>query len=197
LEKNELERTLGQLIMSSIGKELQGRVNTKGICANYNTGLSFVEEGGLLRRDNVHFTWDAQRYEPTESEGYSSLGTNSTDALSASTDDSTSPPSSPGSVPPPLHILFLGSSLGNFSREEGTKFLHNLPLRSGTGDTLLLGLDHDNSPGQIEVAYNDPAGHTLRFFMNGLRSVGKALGDEHMFDEDKWEYVGRYNVEKR
>jgi uncharacterized SAM-dependent methyltransferase len=106
-------------------------------------------------------------------------------------------PSTPDSAQPPLHILFLGSSLGNFSRTDGTDFLRSLPLRRGSGDTLLLGLDHNNQAGEIETAYNDPKGYTRRFIMNGLKAAGATLGDEHMFDENNWEYVGKYNKEER
>lgn len=93
--------------------------------------------------------------------------------------------------------MFLGSSLGNFSRSEGAAFLRSLPLRRGNGDTLLLGLDHDNPSAKIEAAYNDPKGYTRRFIMNGLKAAGNTLGDENMFDEAKWEYVGKYNEEER
>lgn len=93
--------------------------------------------------------------------------------------------------------MFLGSSLGNFSRADGAAFLRSLPLRRGCGDTLLLGLDHDNQAAKIETAYNDPKGYTRRFIMNGLKAAGSTLGDEKMFDEDKWEYVGKYNKEER
>ena len=106
-------------------------------------------------------------------------------------------PSTPDSAQPPLHIMFLGSSLGNFSRVEGAAFLRSLPLRRGCGDTLLLGLDHDNQAAKIETAYNDPKGYTKKFIMNGLKAAGSTLGDEHMFDEDKWEYVGMYIKEER
>lgn len=41
----------------------------------------------------------------------------------------------------PRHILFLGSSLGNFDRSETAPFLSALPLRPGSQDTLLIGLD--------------------------------------------------------
>lgn len=40
---------------------------------------------------------------------------------------------------PPLHFMFLGSSLGNFDRADAVEFLKGLPLRPGSGDTLLLG----------------------------------------------------------
>ena len=69
----------------------------------------------------------------------------------------------------PLHMLFLGSSLGNFSRTEMAAFLSQLPLRPGSGDTLLLGLDGDNGKELVERAYNDSKGITKAFIMNGLR----------------------------
>lgn len=106
-------------------------------------------------------------------------------------------PSTPDSAEAPLHIMFLGSSLGNFSRDEGTSFLRSLPLRRGCGDTLLVGLDHDNEAKKVETAYNDPQGYTRKFIMNGLKAAGNTLGDENMFDEDKWEYVGKYNEKER
>lgn len=40
---------------------------------------------------------------------------------------------------PPLHLLFLGTTLGNFTRDEAVEFLKSLPLRPGRGDTLMLG----------------------------------------------------------
>ncbi|EEB87992.1 hypothetical protein MPER_14431, partial [Moniliophthora perniciosa FA553] len=89
--------------------------------------------------------------------------------------------------------MFLGSSLGNFTRSEGAEFLRSLPLRPGSSDTLLIGLDHDNEKQMIEKAYNDEAGYTRKFIMNGLKAAGRALGDENLFSEDKWEYVNRYD----
>ncbi|KIJ24205.1 hypothetical protein M422DRAFT_111588, partial [Sphaerobolus stellatus SS14] len=98
---------------------------------------------------------------------------------------------------PPLHMLFLGSSLGNFNRTEMSAFLRQLPLRPGSGDTLLLGLDGDNDKGLVERAYNDKRGITRAFIMNGLRGAGRALGDETLFEEANWEYVNFYNVAER
>jgi uncharacterized SAM-dependent methyltransferase len=112
---------------------------------------------------------------------------------------------------PPLHFLFLGSSIGNFTREGAAAFLRSLPLRPWTsnpdialrgaiGDTLLLGLDHDNDPGLIEKAYNDPAGHTRSFIMNGLAGVRRELERAGIpeasiasFEDEKWDYHERYN----
>ncbi|KAJ9094912.1 hypothetical protein QFC19_007768 [Naganishia cerealis] len=105
----------------------------------------------------------------------------------------------------PRHILFLGSSLGNFDRSETAPFLSALPLRPGSQDTLLIGLDgrptavkqapgalktplaavtdlsRPNTPdyfqGQkkVEIAYHDPKGKTKDFIMHGLEVVDQEL----------------------
>ncbi|KII95109.1 hypothetical protein PLICRDRAFT_48078 [Plicaturopsis crispa FD-325 SS-3] len=90
--------------------------------------------------------------------------------------------------------MFLGSSLGNFDRQDGADFLRSLPLRANSGDTLLMGLDHDHDRGKIERAYNDEKGYSRRFVMNGLTGAGRALGNDNLFDEEEWDYVGRYNM---
>jgi hypothetical protein len=93
----------------------------------------------------------------------------------------------------PLHILFLGSSLGNFDRKDAAPFLRSLPMQPG--DTLLLGLDGRPTPGpagrtKVEVAYNDPSGHTRAFEENGWDVARRELG----LEPDKGvEFVGRYN----
>ena len=178
LELRELERALNAIETSELGEKLAGRVETKGMWGTYNDGLKFIKEGGLL---NGRFT------SPTSRDCISS-------EVSESSNSDSSSPSTPEEIQPPLHILFLGSSLGNFSRQEATDFLRSLPLRPGSGDTLLLGLDHDNDKEMIEKAYNDSQGYTAKFIFNGLRSAGRVLGNEKMFDEDKWEYVNRYNI---
>ena len=193
LEEQELERTLNKIETSELGEELTGKVETKGMWGTYNDGLKFIKDGGLLNRrvaDNLSTSIQPSRFSLRNTSPTSS-GCTSTE-LSLNSDFS--PPSTPEEIQPPLHILFLGSSLGNFSREAATDFLRSLPLRPGSGDTLLLGLDHDNDKDKIEQAYNDKNGYTARFIFNGLRAAGRALGDEHMFDEDKWEYVNHYNA---
>ncbi|KAG6856236.1 hypothetical protein H0H87_006169 [Tephrocybe sp. NHM501043] len=194
LEKREIERTLGDIATSNIGDSLRGRVETKGMCGTYDDGLKFVMDGGLTANNSpfpitVPFTRPGLGDMSPISSGRTSI--------SSFTDSEPSAISSPDEAQPPLHILFLGSSLGNFSREGAVDFLRSLPLRAGSGDTLLIGMDHDNDKTVIEQAYNDPQGHTKQFIMNGLRAAGRALGNEHMFDENKWEYVNRYNPEQR
>ena len=186
LERRELERALNGIETSELGEKLAGRVETKGMWGTYNDGLKFIKEGGLLngRFTNIFST------SPTSSGCILTEVSESLypDSSSLSTSEEIQSPLSP------LHILFLGSSLGNFPRDRATDFLRSLPLRPGSGDTLLLGLDHDNDKEMIERAYNDSKGYTAKFIFNGLRSAGQVLGNEKMFDEDKWEYVNRYNI---
>lgn len=187
LEKHELERTLSEIDMSDIGRSLKGKVDAKGICGTYDQGLKFAKSGGLeSAHDNGR---ERISREPASSFKFDIRDPSPASSLANSVDSENTPPSTPEEIPPPLHLLFLGSSLGNFARGEGAEFLKSLPLRPGSGDTLLIGLDHDNEKELIEEAYNDREGHTRKFIFNGLKGAGKALGDENMFDENNWEYV--------
>ncbi|KAG9019743.1 hypothetical protein FRB90_009613 [Tulasnella sp. 427] len=100
---------------------------------------------------------------------------------------------------PPVHFLFLGSTLGNFPRTDAPEFLKGLPLRPGSGDTLLLGLDQRNDGETVRLAYNDPAGWTAKFELNALRVAERILqgkGDEvdrdygEIFAKDGWTFEG-------
>ncbi|KAH9967751.1 histidine-specific methyltransferase [Lactifluus volemus] len=97
----------------------------------------------------------------------------------------------------PLHVLFLGSTLGMFLHGEDAAFLNTLPLRADKGDTLLIGIDMCRDIPRIERAYNDTAGVSRRFILNGLKTAGRALGDESLFPQEKWEYKTRFNVEEQ
>ncbi|TFK24369.1 DUF323 domain-containing protein [Coprinopsis marcescibilis] len=195
LEKRELERTLGEIEASDIGRRLDGKVATKGICGTYDDGLKFIENGGLVQGDRGGFS--SAFVDGFNARGGSPISSDSSESDSGSEPPSSEPSSAAGCQPELLHIMFLGSSIGNFPREDAASFLRSLPLRPGVGDTLLLGLDHDNDKGKIEEAYNDRNGYTKRFIMNGLKNAGRTLGDDHMFDEDKWDYVNYYNAAER
>ena len=90
--------------------------------------------------------------------------------------------------------MFLGSSIGNFNREDAAKFIRSLPLRPGSDDTLLLGLDHNNEKQLVEEAYNDRKGYTARFIMNAFKVAGQTLGNENLFNERQWDYVNFYST---
>ena len=189
LEKRELERALIH-IHKYIGKALQGRVIVKGIFGTYNDGLKYIAEGNANHVSVATGPMISSQF-IDDMESPVSLANSSASESRVSLTDT--PSSSPGASPSPIHIMFLGSSLGNFSRSEAVEFLRCLPLRSGSGDTLLIGLDHDNDPTQIETAYNDASGHTENFIKNGLRAAGRVLGNENLFDKDNWEYVNKYD----
>jgi len=172
LEKPELERTLSEMAASDVGSKLQGKVATKGMWGTYDGGLKFIQEGGIRGRDAVSrilmedLTFESLRdLSPVSYRDSESAGTRSSENGSGS--DVMTAPSTPEIPQTPLHILFLGSSLGNFMRGDDAKFLRGLPLRPGSGDTLLLGLDHDNDPAEIVRAYDDSLGITRRFVMQG------------------------------
>ncbi|KAH9991248.1 DUF323 domain-containing protein [Russula vinacea] len=192
LERRELERSLDELVASPVGSETEGKIDIRGLWGTYEGGLKFVEEGGLRGREAVPAA--VIRARSLSSDGGS---TPLSSPISSQQDGIETPLSTPEkSLDSPLHILFLGSSLGNFPRGEETTFLKSLPLRPGKGDTLLLGLDHASDPARIERAYNDREGITRRFILNGLKVLGRALGDESLFPLEKWEYVGRYDAQE-
>jgi hypothetical protein len=198
LEQRELEHALDEISGSEVGKCLFGKVEIKGLWGTYDDGLKFIESGGLLtQKGSENFiSPDCRSFVCCDVTLASAISSDSSTSDSSHSSDSDTSLSSthPDGIRTPLHIIFLGSSLGSFSRTNATSFLRALPLRPGSGDTLLLGLDHDNEKDLIEEAYNDPKGYTRRFIFNGLRVAGRALGDESIFDEDKWDYVNRYNV---
>ena len=137
LERRELERSLDQLVASPVGSETKGKVDIRGLWGTYEGGLKFVEEGGLRGREVA--TGTAIRARSLSSDG-AATESSSSPTSSSHQDTIETPPSTPDreTLDSPLHILFLGSSLGNFPRGEEIKFLRSLPLRADKGDTLLL-----------------------------------------------------------
>lgn len=75
-----------------------------------------------------------------------------------------------------LLVLFLGSSIGNFERAEGLRFLSSVREFLRPGDALLLGADLVKPAGQLLAAYDDPAGVTAAFNLNLLGRINRELG---------------------
>ena len=75
-----------------------------------------------------------------------------------------------------LFVLFLGSTIGNFDREAGTKFLGSVRSILLPGDSLLLGTDLEKSSAQLLGAYDDELGVTAAFNLNLLARVNRELG---------------------
>jgi L-histidine Nalpha-methyltransferase / hercynylcysteine S-oxide synthase len=196
LERRELERTLDRLAASPTGPEMQGKVDVRGLWGTFEGGLRFAAEGGLQGREAAVAVAAALRSRSLSSDGAT---TQPSSPSSSKQDSIETAPSTPdaATLEVPLHIVFLGFSLGNFPRGKDVEFLKALPLRAGKGDTLLIGLDHCTDSTRIVRAYNDRAGITRRFVLNGLKVAGRTLGDEYLFPPEKWEYVGRYNEKER
>lgn len=76
--------------------------------------------------------------------------------------------------------LYIGSSIGNFSPEQGTEILSNLRRQMAPGDGLLLGTDLAPGPGKsvsdLVRAYDDAAGVTAAFNRNILARLNRELG---------------------
>jgi tRNA-specific adenosine deaminase 2 len=93
-------------------------------------------------------------------------------------------------------IMFLGSSIGNYSRTEAIEFLRQIADEGmKAGDTLLIGIDSTDDKPMIEKAYNDSDNVTRSFILNGIDHVNQILGDVGL-KQDDFEYKNRYNKEK-
>jgi dimethylhistidine N-methyltransferase len=74
-----------------------------------------------------------------------------------------------------LLVLFLGSSIGNFSTDEMKRFLKRVRSELRPGDGILLGADLVKPRSQLLNAYDDPAGVTAAFNLNLLARINREL----------------------
>ena len=89
-------------------------------------------------------------------------------------------------------VLFLGSSIGNFSHAEGRVFLRNLWNCLNHGDVVLIGMDLKKDIELLLHAYNDAEGVTAEFNLNLLKRINRELGGQ--FDVTKFRHYGTYDV---
>jgi L-histidine N-alpha-methyltransferase len=85
----------------------------------------------------------------------------------------------PFSLPPvasPTLVAFLGSTIGNFPREQAVRLLSHIAGEMGTSDRFLLGADLIKDPAVISRAYNDSQGVTAAFNLNILERLNRELG---------------------
>jgi dimethylhistidine N-methyltransferase len=73
--------------------------------------------------------------------------------------------------------FFPGSTIGNFTHEEATRFLSRVADLVGQGGGLLVGIDRKKDPAIIERAYNDALGVTAAFNLNILRRLNESGAD--------------------
>ena len=87
-------------------------------------------------------------------------------------------------------LLFLGSNIGNFSREQSVAFFRSLRAVTSDDDLLFIGFDLQKDPHIIANAYDDAAGVTARFNLNLLRRINHELGGN--FNLDKFTHYANY-----
>ncbi len=72
-------------------------------------------------------------------------------------------------------IIFLGSSFGNFTSDEGKEFLEKINSTMKDNDLFLIGLDLVKNKIILENAYNDSQGVTAQFNLNVLSRINDEL----------------------
>jgi len=92
-----------------------------------------------------------------------------------------------------LLVLFLGSTIGNFDRMAGCKFLAEVRRILEPGDSLLLGTDLVKSDAELLGAYDDELGVTAAFNLNLLARINRELHAD--FDLDQFEHRATINHE--
>lgn len=92
----------------------------------------------------------------------------------------------------PNFVLFLGSSIGNFTASEARVFLRNAWNSLDHDDTMLIGFDLKKDIELFLSAYNDSKGVTAEFNLNLLHRINTELGGQ--FDLTKFRHYGTYDV---
>lgn len=92
-------------------------------------------------------------------------------------------------------VLFLGSSIGNFSPGQAESFLQSLNDSLKDRDLLVTGFDRVKEPELIHRAYNDSEDVTAEFNLNLLMRINRELDGE--FDISRFTFEGRYDERDR
>lgn len=88
-------------------------------------------------------------------------------------------------------VISLGSSMGNFGRDEAAQFLHSFSRALRPADLVIIGLDGTTDKDRIFPAYNDSQGVTEQFYRNGLDHANGVLGYK-AFNQSDWAVLGEY-----
>ena len=88
-------------------------------------------------------------------------------------------------------IVFLGSSFGNFSYENGLIFLQKINSSMKKSDLFLIGLDLVKDKTVLERAYNDSQDVTAKFNLNVLSRINSELDSD--FNIRKFAHHAIYN----
>lgn len=87
-------------------------------------------------------------------------------------------------------LLFLGSNIGNFRRDQAIDFFRQLRGVMNDDDLLFVGFDLQKDPHVIVRAYDDEQGVTAKFNLNLLRRINRELGAN--FDLDNFSHYAIY-----
>ena len=102
----------------------------------------------------------------------------------------------PFALPPvasPTLVAFLGSTIGNFPREDAVRLLSHIAGEMGPSDRFLLGADLIKDPAIINRAYNDSSGVTAAFNLNILERLNRELAAN--FPVGEYEHRAFYSSE--
>lgn len=90
-------------------------------------------------------------------------------------------------------LLFLGSSIGNYSSEAAIQLLRTMRESLALGDYALIGFDLKKDESVLLPAYSDRLGLTREFNLNLLRRLNLELNGR--FNVDNFEHRAVYNQE--
>ncbi|QIW99332.1 hypothetical protein AMS68_004850 [Peltaster fructicola] len=93
----------------------------------------------------------------------------------------------------PKTVLSMGSSIGNFNREDAAQFVRRFTSLLSDRDSFLIALDGCQDSDKVTLAYNDRDDVTARFTINGLQHANDLLGKE-VFHLDSWTAFGKYDA---
>jgi dimethylhistidine N-methyltransferase len=97
--------------------------------------------------------------------------------------------------PERVAVYFPGSTLGNFTHAEASRFLERVAKDCGAGGGLLVGIDLDKDPRILEPAYDDPGGVTAAFELNVLERLNREFDAD--FRLEGFAYRSFYESEMR
>lgn len=100
----------------------------------------------------------------------------------------------PSSLPQRM-IIFLGSTLGNFTYKQSDRLFNEVRDILKVGDYFLLGIDLQKPVDILEAAYNDSEGITAAFNLNMLSHLNGCFGGN--FDINLFKHQAIYNQEKQ
>jgi L-histidine Nalpha-methyltransferase len=91
-------------------------------------------------------------------------------------------------------VLYIGSSIGNFSPPDAVALLRNVRAQLAPGDCLLLGTDMVKDTRTLLAAYDDAAGVTAQFNLNVLTRLNREL--DARFNLHLFRHQARWNEQQ-